>query len=163
MHPKTFPLFSVLEDDLRECDYSSREYAHTVVVLLKKWAASKDLTYIPVRTFAGDWAFKKFVRIAGSSYVDISNDDTEYDVYWSELTVARNYVNDNINGSVKKLYEIVNELEPLLSEKWLWRYDNRRIRPINKVLDELCDEYNVVFAKNYADLVRIIRARNISV
>lgn len=162
VHPKHNGRFLVFEDELRELGFSAREYAYTIVTLLKKWAISKGFNKVPINAFTGDWALDKFKRVAGSKYVDISNVDTDYDLYWSELTVARSYIHENVhNGVAVKLRDVVDELKPLLSEHWLRRYYNGGQRPVNKVLDDLCEEYDITFARNYADIVSKLRG-NIS-
>ena len=157
VHEKYYGRFSVFEDDLREMGYSYREYAYTVVRILKKWADSKGLKSIPVNVFTGDWALGKFKRIAGSKYVDISNIDVDDEIYWSEMTVARSYIQahayDREPVSVRSL---AKELGPLLSPHWLARYRNGGDRMTDRVLDDLCREYGLNHARNYNSIVDAI-------
>jgi len=156
VHSNHYGRFLVFEDELREFGYSCKEYAYTVVKILEKWKDSKGFKHIPVVAFTGDWALKKFMRVADSKHVDISNDD--YSLYHSELIVARSYIYENAyNGRCVKLRDVVNELRPLLSEQWLEKYDSGGERPIDDVLDDLCDEYGVVVARNYNSIVDAIR------
>jgi len=160
VHSNQYGRFLVFEDELRERGYSQWEYAHTIVRILKKWADKKGFRTIPVNVFTGDWALRRFQVVAGSEYVCIAGKDLKEELYWNELTVATTYVVDNISdGTVVTLSRVVAGLKPLLSDSWLNRYYNDKDRPVIKVLDELCEEYGIVFAKNYADLVRQIRGR----
>jgi len=160
VHSSWYGRFRVFEDELRERGYSAREYAYTVVKILKKWAAGKGFATIPINAFTGDWALKKFIKVAGSVYVDISNTDMDDELYWSEKTVAVNYIQENAyDGAVTKLSAIVEGLRPLLSTHWLRRYDggDRNLVVVDKVLDELCEEHNIQYARSYSDIVGKIR------
>lgn len=145
--------FRVFEDELREHDISAREYAYTVVRLLAKWLKRKGLRSIPVNTFTGDFAFNKYIRVAGSKYVSISNTDVDAAVYWSERMVVNVWIHTCLDeGRTPSFRSIVQELRPMLSIHWLARYANGGTRPIDKVLDEFCEEYGVV-AHSYTGLV----------
>ena len=164
IHSSQYGRFRVFEDELREYGYSPLKYARTVVKVLKKWAAARGLATIPINVFTGDWALKKFRAVIGSEYVRIAGMDIGDELYWSEMTVARAYVADNISdGAVISFSKMVGELIPILTDLWLDRYYDGGDRPTISVLEDLCDEYNIVFAKNYADLVRQIRGRIVSI
>ena len=93
-------------------------------------------------------------------YVCIAGMDLNDELYYSEKTAAATYVIDNISdGVVIAFSKVVENLKTLLSDSWLNRYYNGKDRPVIVVLDELCEEYGIVFAKNYADLVRQVRGR----
>ena len=158
VHSNHYGRFLVFEDELRGLGYSCKDYAYTVVKLLEKWKDGKGFKHIPVVAFTGDWALKKFMKVADSKHVEISSDDTEQSLYHSELTVARSYIQENAyNGNCISLGRIVDELRPLLSEQWLERYDSGGERPVDDVLDDLCDEYGVIAVRNYNSIVDAIR------
>jgi len=156
-----FPKFRVLEDDLREMEASSKDYAYTVLEILKTWVRNHHLSYVPVNVFCGDFAFNKFKKVYNSETVRIE-ETSEAELEHSERMVAEMYISKmNFLASVS---DIVNELEPLLSKKWLNLYRSGRYRKcFGKVLDDLCQEYGIDYARDYPALVGEIAKRGKSI
>lgn len=143
------------EKELAELGILPRDYAYGVAVLLEKWVTSKKMRNIPVNVFLGPWALKKFRKVNDSITVTISDfhSDDDVSVLWSEIIVAKYYVEANLIKHTR-LSKVVAELEPLLSEKWLEMYEQgTRLAVETQVLMQLEEEYMVRGANSYTDIV----------
>lgn len=157
VRPENVSKFVVMEDDLREYGIPCKEYAYTVVKILEKWARNKGLNCIPIHTFLSDFALNKFLKVYNSDSVVIPHNDDKDKILYSELLVARAYVQMNTdNGNVVRFRDIVFDMKRLLDENWLLAYDSGKGRPISEALDILCSEYRIRSARNYADIVTAI-------
>lgn len=151
---KQYGKFLVLEDDLRELGIPPRDYAYTVVIMLKKWVMDHGMDTLPIKVFCGEWAMKKFLKVYESESVVIVDDDKDRLLY-TELLIARAYIYANgKNGNVVRLGDIVEERKELLSPDWLELYYSGELRTCeSEAIDMLCVEYNVRHANNYRDIV----------
>jgi hypothetical protein len=152
-----FSKFRVLEDDLREIGASSKDYAYTVLSALQYWTKDHHMDYVPVGVFCGKFAFQKFGKIWKSETVSLI-DTPDAELRHSERMVAEMLIARNMSGQVMTNIDgVVSELRPLLSRAWLEMYDHGRYRMCSgEIIDELCAEYHVEYAKDYQDLVREI-------
>lgn len=158
IRPKEYSLFEVFMDDLRELNIGYRDYAYGIVTILKEWLKEKKFYRIPVNVFCGDWALGKFRKVDNSQYVTVDEPDKDekIEIFESELLVARTYIESNLSD-VCRMKEIVADLKPLLSKKWLSCPADKK--PVSEVLDVLCKEYGVRVASDYNDLIRSARCR----
>lgn len=161
VHNKYIGSFLTLEDDLRELGADPRYYAYTVVKMLKSWARDKRLNYIPVQTFCGKWAFDKFLKVWKSETVEIAGDDDHEMMLYNELLVARQYVALRLQGSLILFMDVVEQCRTSLSEGWLHVYDHHtwERRPIDDVVDLICDEYNIDMASSYDSIIARVKAK----
>ena len=158
IRPSEYSMFEVFMDDLRELHIGYRDYAYGVVTILKEWLKEKKFYRIPVPVFCGDWALGKFRKVDNSQYVTVDEPDKDekIEIFESELLVARTYVESNLSD-VCRMRDIVADLKPLLSKKWLsCSPDNK---PVSEVLDVLCKEYGIKIVSDYNELIRSIRCR----
>ena len=150
--------FTVMEDDLRSLGIAPKDYAYTVVTMLKRWALDKHMNFIPINTFCSDWVLKKARKILESSTINIVSNDNEDVLIHAELTVARAYLDRNKDDDVVRLGDVVDDIKSLLPKEWLDLYNNRRKRPTGKVLDMLINELGISQpVSNYADIADILR------
>jgi hypothetical protein len=161
---KSWSLFSVFEDDLRNAGYDSKDYAYTIVKSLQKWAADKHLTFIPPAVFCGRWAFDRYVKIHDSKSVKIQTveEDSFATLLYSELLAARSYIADRLSGKDVRFSQSVTSIQPMLDKDWLQMYHKQpvceiRRRLIHESLTTLCREYGIQRARSYSDLVTLIQ------
>lgn len=162
VNKKLYPKFRVFEDDLRELGIPFRDYAYGVTQLLKKWVASKKMTYVPANTFLGEWALKQYLAVHKSKYVSIDNVDKDIDneLFYTEALIARAYISKRIDnkGSTITLADVIEEVKPSLSKKWVQIYESnssKRERIVAMVMNMLRKQYHTPNARSYADIVRI--------
>jgi len=155
-----FPRFRVLEDDLREIGASSKDYAYTVLEVLRAWTEEHHMDHVPTRMFCGKFAMKKFLKVWKSETVsieDTSADELKHD----ERLVAELYLSGRLKSMNVTLDNAVSDIRPLLSKKWLEMYDNKKYRPcLGDVIDELCAEFGISYARDYDDLATRIAVKN---
>lgn len=161
IHPKLYPKFAVLEDDLRELGIPPRDYAYGVIKMLTPWAKMYGMRTVPAATFCSDWALNKFVKVFNTHTVQmLPQEVVDHDeLLQSELTVARMYIERNLaSGTVVRLMDVVDDIKPVLSSKWLDVYEAGDKRPVTEALDILMDEYRVRgVVANYSDIVDCLR------
>jgi hypothetical protein len=157
VHPKHISKFLVFEDDLRERGIGTYDYATTVVAMLEPWARKRNINYIPVNLFLGQYALDRYMSIANSDTVTISIGDDKDEILYNELMVARLYIQKNLQD-VRRLGDIVSDLRPILSKAWLDIYESGKARPVTEALDVLCAEYGVS-GNSYNDIVDAINDR----
>lgn len=149
--------FFELDVQLLEMGVSSKEYAITVVTMLERWARAKGWRSIPVNVFCGKMAMERFLQVQQSKYVRIRPDKEEDELFHSELVAARYFVHKNIqNGTLVRFGDAVEEIAPMLSERWLKLYkgEGEGRRPVPEVLEILEKEYNLTSpATSYWDIV----------
>lgn len=163
--PKKFwPLFSVLEDDLRNEGYDSKDYAYTIIKSLQHWAKDKKLTFIPANVFCGNWAKQRYIKIYNSKTVRIQDIETDNFVtlLHSESLAARKYISDRLAGNNMRFRESVASIQPMLNKDWLLLYHKHpfcdiRRRLVHETLIALCADYGIKHAKSYSELVNLIR------
>lgn len=147
--------FSEVEKELVDKNISLRDYAYGVVVMLEKWVSDKNMKLLPVNVFLGDWAFNKYLKVHNSVSVTIDNvnSDIAVNLLWSELLVARTYIETNLI-ECRRLCDIVIELKPLLSAEWLELYESGNTMHLETLaLLQLEEEYLVKSPLNYVDIV----------
>ena len=149
---KCIDRFKKFEAELNKAGISPKDYAYTVVRILVNWVRGKNMHYVPVNTFLGQWALSRYNKIVNSETVTIAVDEDEHDrMLHTELMVARQYIYEN-SKQCKRMTEVVEDLRPLLYTGWLQAYNNGWPRPVQEVLDILCKEYGIQ-ARSYADIV----------
>jgi len=155
--PSNYSKFRVLEDDLRDVGADSRVYAYTVMTMLKDWAQKRNMNFLSVNMFCGDFAFKKFLKVWKSKTVVIEH-NPEIELIHSEKMVAETYISSNlVLGSNKSFEDAVKELRPLLSKEWLEMFKSGKYRPCtDEVLEDLCSKYKVLYARDYHMLLEKI-------
>jgi hypothetical protein len=158
IRPEEYAMFETFMDDLRELNIGYRDYAQTVVKLLEKWLEKKKFYRVPINVFCGDWALSKFRSIENSEYVSVADtdEDAKTEILQSELLVARAYVDGNLKD-VCRMTEIIKDLKPLLSKKWL--ECSKSERPIDEVVEILCKEYGIKPVADYNELIGRLRCR----
>lgn len=152
---KVFSRFSIKEAELRKLNIELYDYAYGVCIILESWVKGKGLTFVPVNAFLGEWALKKYMKINNSMTIRIDDIDTAENVelLYVELLVARYYIEANLI-KYTRLYEIVEELKPLLSSRWLEMYkQHERSQLVTKTLLQLEYEYMVDSPNTYNDIV----------
>ena len=149
-----FSKFRVLEDDLREIGVSSKDYAYTVLAALQTWTKEHHMDHVPVQMFCGKFAFQKFMKVWKSETISLAH-VTDAELKHSERMVAEMYISEVLSRNMNIAFDhVVNELRPLLSKAWLEMYDHGGYRMCSgEIIDELCDEYHVPYAKDYYTLV----------
>jgi hypothetical protein len=159
VHAKTYARFTVFEDDLREKQIPSRDFAYTVVKLLKKKVTENDWKCVPLNMFLGDYAIKLYQKVSSSTVeVDYTNGN-KTELLHNELLVARMFVQQNVTSDkFVRLSKVVEDIKPLLSTDWLELYESKKPRPISQALDILMDEYNINVANTYLDIIDSLRA-----
>lgn len=146
--------FKVLSDELVDNGYDAENYAYTVSNMLKRWVMEHKFRCIPVNIFTGEWTLKKYKKVAKQQTVEIVSNETDELVY-SEMLVAQKYIESK---GLRKLPEIVDELFPLLSSKWIKLYeDHTRDELVYKVLDMLCEDYGIQCSvSSYNDIIKVM-------
>jgi hypothetical protein len=147
------PLFKVLEDDLRDKGISYKDYANTVCGVLQNWCVKQRLRFPPANVFLSDFAIKRYESVKSKETVEYIQDGGE--VLYSELMVARKYIQDNLSSHAR-FRDVVSSLEPLLSPKWLDLYNTGSKRPVNDALEILIEEFGVE-ARDYVSLLDALR------
>ena len=163
IHPSKFPIFLTFSDDLRELGATNREYAFTVVKILKTWLKEKKLACVPINVFCGDWALGRFLKVFESESVEIKEEDPMEALLQSELMVARYYVSKNSSGECIRLRDAVKDLLPLLNKRWLELYssNSRSDKFIFKAVEILAKEFAVKDALNYSDIIRKLSCKKL--
>jgi len=158
IRPEEYPIFETFMDDLRELNIGYRDYAQSIVKLLERWLISKKFYRIPINVFCGDWALSKFRSIENSDYVSITDvdEDIKTEILQSELLIARAYIEGNLED-VCRMTEIVKDLKPLLSKKWLECQKSER--PVDEVIKILCKDYGIKPVTDYNELIGRLRCR----
>lgn len=158
IHKSVYPKFSVFEDDLRDLSISTKDYADTVTILMRKFVDNKGWKTLPVNLFLSDYCLKRYKKIKNTKTVEAIDTDAQALLY-SELLVARLFIERNIgNTHYVRFSDAVEDLEPLLSKLWLELYDSGEDRSIvDQALDILATEYNVKPANSYLDLLDMLR------
>lgn len=156
VHISQWGIFRVLEDDLRDLHVPIRDYAYTTIAMLKKWALSHKMRYVPIKSFSSDWALAKFLKVWQSQTVEIHPDDADADLLYSELLVARAFIRENLQHYTR-LSKVVEACMSLVSKEWYELYDSkdkRRSKFVNKAIEMLCDDYNLnIIATSYNDIL----------
>jgi hypothetical protein len=154
IHEKYYGKFLVFEDDLRERGISGREYADTVVKMMEKFVYKKNWKSLPLNVFMCDWVLEKFMKVHNSSTISIKIDNNIEDVLLQdELNVARTYISHAIGREPMKFSSVVEELKPVLSKEWLLAYYTKHGRPIRESLEILSEEYSIIDARTYNDII----------
>lgn len=143
--------FEAFEKKLRDLYVPPRDYAFTVVHMLRGWVKDKGFEFLPVNVFLGSWAFNKYMKQHNSEYVDIQYDCSPHVLLYDELNVARLYIQER----GRRLCFIVEELRPLLSMGWIESYKIGS-RPVQQALDVLRFEFNVLSATSYNDIIEAL-------
>lgn len=143
--------FSVFEDDLRDLGIDSRDYAFTVVKMLKSWAADKGFYTVPINVFTGDWALELYRTVNGSQQVKILDNEVDA-VLECEVLVGRKYIQDNLTGFTR-MRDVVSEIANMLAPEWIELYWSGGVRPTQDALDRLSEEYGVPVAYSYTELL----------
>ena len=165
VHEKNFPLFRVLEDDLRFLHIGPRKFAYGVANSLKQWVGNKGMTHVPMKVFCGEWAMTKHLKASGYMYVDISKLHEEGDdavLFYDEMSFARFYIDALVVGHKISISDAVEEMRPYLGRQWLAAYENDENRPVTRVIEALCTEYGVK-ADSYEGIAERLRVRDISI
>lgn len=159
IHKRLFPKFSVFEDDLRYEGIASRDYAFTVAVLMVKFCQQHKFAYLPINTFLGDYCLKRYRKVLEAKTVSIEMTTDEDTLLRDELTVARLFIDRNVNSdNYVRLSAIVKDIEPLLSKTWLQVYVNRGKRPELDAISTLADEFGISNpVTSYIDIVMALR------
>jgi hypothetical protein len=153
---RNYSMFRVLEDDLRDIGADSREYAYTVMTMLKTWAKEHNMNFVPVKVFCGEFAYKKFLKVWKSETVVIEDSD-DFKLLYAERMVAEAFITDNMAGANRTFEQEVEDLRPMLSKEWLEMFDSGKYRKYTgEIIDELCRKYKVVYARDYSTLLRLI-------
>jgi hypothetical protein len=161
---KSWSLFAVFEDDLRNAGYDSKDYAYTIVKSLQKWAKDKNLGFIPASVFCGKWALERYVKIHESESVKIQTveEDSFAILLYSELLAARSYIADRLSGKDVRFSQSVTSIQPMLNKDWLQMYHKQPIcevrrHLVHESLTTLCKEYGIQQARSYSELVTLIQ------
>ena len=158
VHKRNWSRFMVFEDDLRDLHVPSRDYAYTTSKLLQRWCAAHKFGFVPMNVFLGDWALSKFMKVWQSDTVNIETAPSQDDILHSELMVARMYIHESTAHYVRMM-DVVNNCRKLLSPAWYELYitkDAARNKFINRVLEMLCEEYNIpsnAYITTYSDII----------
>ena len=158
--PKSkYPVFSAFSSKLRENGMDEKKYSYAIARLLEEWLKTRNLKFIPISMFCGNWCFERYAKINNSETVDIGKENEDDEILYSEVLVARYYINKNLGDTVFRMRDAVAELEPLLSKKWLSNYRNnvKMSKFMLKAVDILSDEFNVSSSKDYVDIIRKLR------
>jgi hypothetical protein len=167
VNKKLFGKFSVFEDDLREMRINTREYAYTVIKMLKSWMLEKHLNIIPINVFCGDWALAKYVKVKESESVVINTNEEDHftAMLYSELLVARTYISDAITRKgdidISEYESIIVELTPMLHTEWLQMYHselNEHAKVCRAACEIICNEYGMPKCSSYEEIISKIRA-----
>jgi hypothetical protein len=161
VHNNKYSIFHVFSDDLRELKVGEREYAYTIVKLLRDWLSEKNLKVVPINVFCGDWCLRRYLKIKNSETVTITNNDKEEELLHSELTIARYYISKNLE-SVLRFGDAVKDIEKLLSKRWLEMYRTKTFtnKFKYKALDIISEEFGFDCMKDYNDIIGKLRCRS---
>ena len=169
VNKKLFGKFGVFEDDLRDMHINTREYAYTVIKMLKSWMVDKHLNIIPINVFCGDWALAKYVKVKESESVVINTkeEDSFTVMLYSELLVARTYVSDVISRDyvidIGDYESVVIELTPMLSTEWLRAYQSDlsgHAKVCKAACEIICNEYGIPRVGSYESIILRLRAKH---
>jgi len=152
---KLYDRFFSKEKELIDKGVTPKDYAYGVAIMLEKWVKDKGFSSVPVNVFLGSWAWNKFMKVHDSVSVRIDNVTSDEDVglLWSELLVARTYIQSSLVDNTR-LSDVVEDLRPLLSESWLELYEkDDRMRLETLALMQLENEYMVKCPNSYSDIV----------
>lgn len=150
----SYSLFECFEDDLRRIAVKPRDYSDTVVLLLEGWLKEHRLKAIPIKTFCGQWALKQYKAVRDSQTVEITFGGMDALIY-TEMLVARKYIEDNRAGNRMRFGDEVAELRELLDSNWLELYESKdkaRGALVNKVVSMLAKEYGLKNVFSYNDI-----------
>lgn len=150
-----FTRFISKEKELLKLGVEPKDFAYGVAILLERWVREKKFKTVPVNVFLGKWADDKYMKVRNSVSVTIDpiNSDESVNLLWSELLVAKTYIQSNLIKSTR-LCDIVEELEPILSEDWLQLYkDDKRLHIESLALIQLEEEYLVKNPNSYTDII----------
>ncbi len=156
VYKKLIPDFLEFEKVLRGEGIAYKDYTKTVLKLLKKWADDKHMDFVPIPTFLSTFALGRYLSVADSLTVEVTDDDIFIELLHSEKLVGRAYVNNYVDmeGSYK-FKDAVDEFRPILSLSWLKLYDsgNRGLVVLDAIRD-LAVEYglNPKGCHSYADI-----------
>lgn len=153
IHAGEYGKFEEKQKELRDLGVPLRDYAYGVVVLLEYWVRKKGFEFLPVNVFLGDWVLSKFRKVYESEFVDFHYGDDSSELLYTELRVARYYIESSLD-EVVRFRDCVEELRPVLSENWLYAYENDvRDGLVHYALEILEGEYDVSYALSYVDIV----------
>jgi len=143
------------EKDLLTLGILPKDYAYGVAILLEKWVKDKKFKAVPVNVFLGNWAFSKYMKVRDSISVTIDpiSSDGNVSLLWSELLVAKTYIQSNLIKHTR-MCDVVEDLRPLLGEEWLELYEcDKRLHIETLALLQLEEEYLVKNPNSYTDIV----------
>jgi hypothetical protein len=117
------------------------DYAKGISEHLKEWVYQKGWTHVPINVFCGQWALDKYANeIAPIKFFETPKEIMEEGMMLhSELLAARYYI---LHGGSKDFDEVVEDLRPMLHNKWLEAYENAdREEVVLQALKVLSVEY----------------------
>lgn len=151
-----YATFLVLEDDLRDLGIKRHDYAYTVVRMLRRWALFHKMKFVPIRTFCGDWALRRYNKIFNSATVTIM-DHKAGELLNCELLVARMWLQHKVNHEPDKFDDVIYQLKPFLTDEWLEMYGNgQRAGLVEEAVEILRKEYRLHGACNYDDIAKAL-------
>lgn len=154
VYKKLIPDFLEFEKVLRDEDISYQDYTETVLKLLKKWAEDKGMDFVPIPTFLSMFGLGRYLSVAESQTVEITDDDDEVALLHSEVMVGRYYIEKYIEREGEyRFRDAIKEIKPLLSLSWLHNYEEGLFRPIDDAVDVIAQEHGLEGVSTYADIV----------
>ena len=125
VYKKLIPDFLEFEKVLRDRGIAYKDYTETVLALLEKWAEDKNMDFVPIHTFLSTFALGRYLSVADSQTVEVTDDDIFVELLHSETLVGREYVINYVKEQGNyKFKDAVKELEPILSLSWLVLYNS---------------------------------------
>ena len=125
VYKKLIPDFLEFEKVLRDEGITYKDYTEVVLKLLKKWADDKGMDFVPIHTFLSTFALGRYLSVADSQTVEVTDDDIFIELLHSETLVGREYVINYVKEQGNyKFKDAVKELEPILSLSWLALYNS---------------------------------------
>jgi hypothetical protein len=151
-----YATFLVLQDDLHDLGIKNRDYAYTVVRMLRQWALYHKMKFVPMRTFCGDWALRRYNKVFNSATVTIM-DHRAGELLNCELLVARMWLQHKVNHEPDKFDDVIDQLKPFLTDEWLEGYGNgHRAGLVEEAVEILRSEYRLHDAWSYDDIAKAL-------
>jgi hypothetical protein len=159
VHEDKYSCFVTCSAELRKRHMDEQKYAYAIARLLEEWLKTKNLKMIPINMFCGNWCIERYAQINNSESVDIGKENEDEEILHSELLVARYYISKNLGDDVLKFKEAVEDIQLMLSPKWLkiYKSNSSRNKFILKAVDILSEEFSVGISRDYNDIVGKLR------